>query len=148
MEKYSRGRRGAPAKGVGRVYRRESSNLSFSAKNKAYPNRDMPYFYRSRDLIERRFARQKGARDVFERRRGRKKREKRSGSGQNLASVGEQQILGTATVIKSLQARSLKYLLAICSVFSLSKSRIDPTRSPYKKSSSFAHKVIAVFIFL
>ena len=31
-EKYSRGRRGAPAKGVGRVYRRESSNLSFSAK--------------------------------------------------------------------------------------------------------------------
>ena len=32
MEKYSRGRRGAPAKGVGRVYRRESSNLSFSAK--------------------------------------------------------------------------------------------------------------------
>ena len=33
-EKYSRGRRGAPAKGVGRVYRRESSNLSFSAKQK------------------------------------------------------------------------------------------------------------------
>ena len=32
MEKYSRGRRGAPAKGVGRLYRRESSNLSFSAK--------------------------------------------------------------------------------------------------------------------
>ena len=31
-EKYSRGRRGAPAKGVGRLYRRESSNLSFSAK--------------------------------------------------------------------------------------------------------------------
>ena len=30
-EKYSRGRRGAPAKGVGRLYRRESSNLSFSA---------------------------------------------------------------------------------------------------------------------
>ena len=28
------GRRGAPAKGVGRVYRRESSNLSFSAKHK------------------------------------------------------------------------------------------------------------------
>ena len=35
MEKYSRGRRGAPAKGVGRVYRRESSNLSFSAKKKS-----------------------------------------------------------------------------------------------------------------
>ena len=33
-EKYSRGRRGAPAKGVGRLYRRESSNLSFSAKKK------------------------------------------------------------------------------------------------------------------
>ena len=32
LEKYSRGRRGAPAKGVGRLYRRESSNLSFSAK--------------------------------------------------------------------------------------------------------------------
>ena len=32
MEKYSRGRRGAPAKGVGRVNRRESSNLSFSAR--------------------------------------------------------------------------------------------------------------------
>ena len=30
-EKYSRGRRGAPAKGVGRLNRRESSNLSFSA---------------------------------------------------------------------------------------------------------------------
>ena len=34
-EKYSRGRRGAPAKGVGRLYRRESSNLSFSAKKKS-----------------------------------------------------------------------------------------------------------------
>ena len=31
---YSRGRRGAPAKGVGRVYRRESSNLSISANEK------------------------------------------------------------------------------------------------------------------
>ena len=31
VEKYSRGRRGAPAKGVGRDNRRESSNLSFSA---------------------------------------------------------------------------------------------------------------------
>ena len=35
VEKYSRGRRGAPAKGVGRLYRRESSNLSFSANEKA-----------------------------------------------------------------------------------------------------------------
>ena len=62
MEKYSRGRRGAPAKGVGRVYRRESSNLSFSAKNKGYPNRGIPCFLRSGDLIfERRFAKQKGA---------------------------------------------------------------------------------------
>ena len=34
-EMYSRGRRGAPAKGVGRVYRRESSNLSISANRKA-----------------------------------------------------------------------------------------------------------------
>ena len=34
-EKYSRGRRGAPAKGVGRLSRRESSNLSFSANAKA-----------------------------------------------------------------------------------------------------------------
>ena len=33
-EKYSRGRRGAPAKGVGRDKRRESSNLSFSANEK------------------------------------------------------------------------------------------------------------------
>ena len=33
-EKYSRGRRGAPAKGVGRLPRRESSNLSFSANKK------------------------------------------------------------------------------------------------------------------
>ena len=32
---YSRGRRGAPAKGVGRDNRRESSNLSISAKNTA-----------------------------------------------------------------------------------------------------------------
>ncbi len=36
-EKYSRGRRGAPAKGVGRLYRRESSNLSFSANAKSTP---------------------------------------------------------------------------------------------------------------
>ena len=34
MEMDSRGRRGAPAKGVGRVYRRESSNLSISANEK------------------------------------------------------------------------------------------------------------------
>ena len=33
-EKYSRGRRGAPAKGVGWFPRRESSNLSFSVKLK------------------------------------------------------------------------------------------------------------------
>ena len=40
-EKYSRGRRGAPAKGVGRLSRRESSNLSFSAKKtKASPHGD------------------------------------------------------------------------------------------------------------
>ena len=34
LEMYSRGRRGAPAKGVGRLYRRESSNLSISANKK------------------------------------------------------------------------------------------------------------------
>ena len=37
-EMYSRGRRGAPAKGVGRDNRRESSNLSFSARTKALKN--------------------------------------------------------------------------------------------------------------
>ena len=31
LEKYSSGRRGAPAKGIGRVNRREGSNPSFSA---------------------------------------------------------------------------------------------------------------------
>ncbi len=39
-EKYLRGRRGAPAKGVGRLYRRESSNLSFSAKKSRSSERD------------------------------------------------------------------------------------------------------------
>ena len=44
-EKYSRGRRGAPAKGVGRLPRRESSNLSFSAKKtKASPHGDVFVF--------------------------------------------------------------------------------------------------------
>ena len=45
-EKYSRGRRGAPAKGVGRVYRRESSNLSFSAKQQALKNADKSSIYK------------------------------------------------------------------------------------------------------
>ena len=35
LRKYPRGRRGSPAKGVGRVERREGSNPSFSAKRKA-----------------------------------------------------------------------------------------------------------------
>ena len=35
LQKYPRGRRGSPAKGVGRVERREGSNPSFSAKRKA-----------------------------------------------------------------------------------------------------------------
>ena len=35
LEKYPSGRRGSPAKGVGRVERREGSNPSFSAKRKA-----------------------------------------------------------------------------------------------------------------
>ena len=34
MEKYPRGRRGSPAKGVGRDERREGSNPSFSAIKK------------------------------------------------------------------------------------------------------------------
>ena len=34
MQKYPRGRRGSPAKGVGCDKRREGSNPSFSAKNK------------------------------------------------------------------------------------------------------------------
>ncbi len=46
MEKYSSGRRGAPAKGVGRVYRRESSNLSFSAKKQENPLWALLLFYR------------------------------------------------------------------------------------------------------
>ena len=44
-EKYSRGRRGAPAKGVGRVYRRESSNLSFSAKKDRQYRKVLPVFF-------------------------------------------------------------------------------------------------------
>ena len=48
LEKYSRGRRGAPAKGVGRVYRRESSNLSFSANEKDTIR--CPFFVGGRDL--------------------------------------------------------------------------------------------------
>ena len=35
MQKYPSGRRGSPAKGVGRVERREGSNPSFSAKKKS-----------------------------------------------------------------------------------------------------------------
>ena len=41
-EMYSRGRRGAPAKGVGRLYRRESSNLSISAKKSK--SKDLDFF--------------------------------------------------------------------------------------------------------
>ena len=36
VEKYPSGRRGSPAKGVGWVNRRESSNLSFSAKSPSH----------------------------------------------------------------------------------------------------------------
>ena len=43
-EMYSRGRRGAPAKGVGRLSRRESSNLSISAKKQGRP-RGLSCFY-------------------------------------------------------------------------------------------------------
>ena len=45
LEMYSRGRRGAPAKGVGRLYRRESSNLSFSAKNTECPFGHSVFFF-------------------------------------------------------------------------------------------------------
>ena len=44
-EKYSRGRRGAPAKGVGRLPRRESSNLSFSAKKDRQYRKVLPIFF-------------------------------------------------------------------------------------------------------
>ena len=42
LEKYPRGRRGSPAKGVGRVERREGSNPSFSAKQKTVEDRGKP----------------------------------------------------------------------------------------------------------
>ena len=41
---YSRGRRGAPAKGVGRVNRRESSNLSISA-NQVHNSDVVDFFF-------------------------------------------------------------------------------------------------------
>ena len=51
LEMYSRGRRGAPAKGVGRLYRRESSNLSFSAKDTERPHgRSVSFLLRSGGL--------------------------------------------------------------------------------------------------
>ena len=72
-EMYSRGRRGAPAKGVGRLSRRESSNLSISAKQKdtkrcpfCFGGRDLNYF--SADLRSKRRGLE------HERRRGRIKR--------------------------------------------------------------------------
>ena len=56
-EKYSRGRRGAPAKGVGRDNRRESSNLSISAKNTEYPKGCSVFFcFDERFEISRRLA--------------------------------------------------------------------------------------------
>ena len=51
-EKYSRGRRGAPAKGVGRLYRRESSNLSFSAIEKLSKSYDFGSFSRFFSLFD------------------------------------------------------------------------------------------------
>ena len=46
LEKYPSGRRGSPAKGVGRVERREGSNPSFSAKRKALIfNRSRLFFF-------------------------------------------------------------------------------------------------------
>ncbi len=65
-EMYSRGRRGAPAKGVGRLSRRESSNLSISAKQKD-TNR-CPFCFGGRDL--NRAPRGLGARPLAVRERG------------------------------------------------------------------------------
>ena len=46
LEKYPSGRRGSPAKGVGRVERREGSNPSFSAKKKTLePQRFKGFFF-------------------------------------------------------------------------------------------------------
>ena len=42
LRKYPRGRRGSPAKGVGRVERREGSNPSFSAKRKTVEFQGFP----------------------------------------------------------------------------------------------------------
>ena len=50
LRKYSRGRRGAPAKGVGRVNRRESSNLSFREKEKASNRVPFIFLFDRRDL--------------------------------------------------------------------------------------------------
>ena len=44
VQKYPRGRRGSPAKGVGCVKRREGSNPSFCAKEKAFLQGHVPSF--------------------------------------------------------------------------------------------------------
>ena len=44
MEKYPRGRRGSPAKGVGWDNCREGSNPSFSARKKTGSERDLSFF--------------------------------------------------------------------------------------------------------
>ena len=41
MQKYPRGRRGSPAKGVGCVKRREGSNPSFCARKKTLRNQSL-----------------------------------------------------------------------------------------------------------
>ena len=45
LEKYPRGRRGSPAKGVGRVERREGSNPSFSAKIDIFRKEDVDFTF-------------------------------------------------------------------------------------------------------
>ena len=74
------GRRGAPAKGVGRYSRRESSNLSISARQKGHQT--VSFLYLRRDLNAS--ARE---RERCERRRGRMKRAKASDKTRSTATT-------------------------------------------------------------
>ena len=52
LEKYPSGRRGSPAKGVGRVERREGSNPSFSAKWKSLEPQRFEGFFLLRQRLQ------------------------------------------------------------------------------------------------
>ena len=84
-EMYSRGRRGAPAKGVGRVNRRESSNLSISANRKATQSGGFFCWRKRGDLNTS--ARE---RERAERRRWRKKRRRASEQTRSIETDREQ----------------------------------------------------------